>query len=106
MTSMVRSSLIGAGVGAGLMFMMDPSRGARRRALVRDKMARAAHKTRDAADATGRDLSHRVAGLAARARSRMRDARADDRVICERVRAELGRVTSHPGAIRVRSSGG
>jgi len=28
---------VGAGLGAALMFMLDPARGARRRALVRDK---------------------------------------------------------------------
>src|SRR5258706_11134393 len=31
---------VGAGLGAALMFMLDPGRGARRRALVRDKTAK------------------------------------------------------------------
>src|SRR5437763_3328307 len=106
MTSAARSSLIGAGVGAGLMFLFDPNRGRRRRALIRDKFVRAARRTREAAGATGRDLTLRTSGLAVEARSRFAPEAADDRVICERVRADLGRVASHPRAIRVASNGG
>ena len=58
-------------VGVGAMFLLDPDRGRRRRALVRDKMKRAANKTSDALDATARDLRHRTVGLAAEARSLM-----------------------------------
>lgn len=101
MTSAARSSLVGAGFGATLMFLFDPSRGARRRAIVRDKVVRAAHKTRDAAGVTRRDLANRMTGAAARARSRFAEATVDDRVVCERVRAELGRIASHPRAIHV-----
>jgi|SRR5438876_1211027 len=101
-----RSSLIGAGVGAGLMFLFDPSRGARRRALIRDKFVRVARRTREAAGATGRDLTLRTSGLAARTRSRFGPEVADDRVVCERVRSDLGRVASHPRAIHVASNGG
>ena len=107
MTSAARSSLIGAGCGATLMFIFDPSRGARRRALMRDKFVRAARKTRDAAGATSRDLGNRLSGVAARTRSLVSDEDGvDDRVICERVRAELGRVASHPRAIHVQSNRG
>ena len=106
MTSAASSTLIGAGVGAGLMFLLDPSRGARRRALVRDKFVRAAYKTRDAAGATSRDLSNRLTGLAARTQSRLADEPADDSVVVERVRAKLGRVASHPRAIDVLANDG
>ena len=50
MTSAVRAGLIGAGVGAASMFLLDPERGARRRAVVRDKAVWAGRKTRDAAE--------------------------------------------------------
>ena len=38
------SILAGVGMGAGLMYILDPQTGRRRRALARDKMANAAHK--------------------------------------------------------------
>ncbi len=106
MTSAVRAGLIGAGIGGASMFLLDPDRGARRRALVRDKAVWAARKTRDAAGATGRDLNNRLAGLQARTRAQFSDEPADDVRLCERVRATLGRVTSHPRALCVQSQGG
>ena len=66
------STLIGAGCGAALMFLLDPSRGPRRRAIVRDKVVRAARKTREVAQATRRDLGNRATGMAARTRGRLR----------------------------------
>lgn len=101
MTSAVRAGLIGAGVGAASMFILDPDRGARRRALVRDKAVWASRKTRDAAEATRRDLNNRITGLRARVRNQFADDTADDTTLHARVRSALGRVTSHPRAIRV-----
>lgn len=101
MTSAVRAGLIGAGVGAASMFLLDPDRGARRRALVRDKAVWAGRKTRDAAGATRRDLGNRLTGLQARVRNQFADDTADDRTLHARVRAALGHVTSHPRAICV-----
>jgi hypothetical protein len=88
------------------MFIFDPSRGARRRALMRDKVVRAARKTRDAAGATGRDLGNRLTGAAARSRSILDDTAVDDHILGERIRAELGRVASHPRSIYVSANGG
>jgi hypothetical protein len=99
MTSTVRAGLIGAGIGGATMFLLDPDRGARRRALMRDKCVWASRKTRDAAEATRRDLNNRMTGLQARVRARFSEDTADDPVLCARVRAALGRVTSHPGAL-------
>jgi BON domain len=102
MTTLMRSAWFGAGVGAGLMFLLDPARGGRRRALIRDKIARATHTTRHAYCGTRRHLVDRLAGAAAMARSRMRRDKADDSVLEARVRAELGHVASHPRDIQVR----
>jgi len=77
MTSTVRAGLIGAGIGGASMFLLDPDRGARRRALIRDKAVWAARKTQDAAGATGRDLSNRLAGLQSRARTQFSDEAVD-----------------------------
>ena len=102
----MRSMMFGAGIGAGTMFLLDPTRGARRRALLRDKASRAAHKTRDAYDATQRDLSNRVEGMKALLERRSRSESVDDRTLAARVRAQLGRVASHPRAIRVDTANG
>jgi hypothetical protein len=64
-------------------------------------MARATHKTGDAIDALGRDAANRARGLAAETRNRLRSSSVDARRLQERVRAELGRVVSHPRAIDV-----
>ena len=101
MDSALRSTICGAGIGAGLMFLFDPARGARRRSMVRDSVVRAAHKTRDAYDATRRDFGNRLSGAAAEVRSQLSGDGADDWTIGERVRAKLGRVSSHPRAITV-----
>lgn len=89
----------GIGIGAALMYFLDTDRGARRRSLVADKLVRTGHLAGDALGTTARDLGNRAQGVAAIARSRVRGDEADDRVIEERVRAELGRVVSHPSAI-------
>jgi gas vesicle protein len=106
MTSTVRAGLIGAGIGGATMFLLDPDRGARRRALMRDKCVWASRKTRDAAEATRRDLNNRMAGLQSRLRARFSADTADDPVLHDRVRAALGRVTSHPGALCVNVANG
>jgi gas vesicle protein len=93
--------LVGAAIGAALALMLDPQSGRRRRALVRDRMVRASRKTRDGLDATARDLYHRTRGMAAVARGRLTERSIDDARLIERVRARLGRATSHPHAIDV-----
>ena len=67
-----RTLLAGAGVGAGLTYFLDPARGARRRALVRDSMVHSARVTRRAVGIVGRDMLHRTYGTAASMRSPFR----------------------------------
>jgi osmotically-inducible protein OsmY len=93
-------------VGIGLMYLLDPDRGARRRALVRDQAARASHKLGDGLDATARDLGNRARGTAAELRSRLRREDVDDTILQERIRSALGHAVSHPGAIDVSVSNG
>jgi len=93
--------LAGAGLGAVLMFMSDPDRGARRRALVRDKAVHGARVGRRAIAATATDLANRTRGVAANAWGGISSTSVDDRQLIERVRAALGRACSHPRAIDV-----
>jgi hypothetical protein len=97
---------LGLGVGAGMMFLLDPQGGGRRRALLRDQLARSAHKGADAVDATRRDVANRAAGAAARVRGMLDRGAVDDRVLADRVRSQLGHTVSHPRALVVAIDGG
>ena len=101
-----RDVLAGAGVGAALAFMLDPTGGGRRRAMVRDKAVWVSRKTRDGIDATARDMAQRARGIAAATRGRLSSEDVDDARLVERVRAKLGRACSHPRAIDVEARNG
>jgi hypothetical protein len=62
----------GVAVGAALMYVFDPDRGRRRRALARDKAIHAARVASDTVGSTSRDLSNRARGVAAEARAALR----------------------------------
>jgi uncharacterized membrane protein len=91
----------GVGIGAALMYFFDPRRGARRRAMLKDKLTRVAHLAGDSAGIGGRDLANRARGLAAEVVSRVSAPPTADETIADRVHSALGRFVSHPGAIRV-----
>lgn len=94
------------GIGAGAMYFLDPQLGRRRRALVRDKFNRLLHELEQAGDVLQRDFSNRVQGVEAVLQAGLHPQPADDETIGARVRAKLGRLCSHPGAIEVAVHGG
>jgi uncharacterized membrane protein len=98
--------MLGAGMGAGLMYLFDPDRGRRRRALLRDQLMHAASQLRDAIETTSRDVVNRAYGVAAEAKSRFSSEQVDDATLEARVRSEIGWAVSHPKAIDVRTQGG
>jgi uncharacterized membrane protein len=100
------AQLAAVGLGATAMYFLDPDRGRRRRHLMRDKIVHAARETGAGIGATRRDLANRAEGLAAVARRQLQSDRPDDVVVVGRVRAELGRVVSHPGAVEATSEQG
>ena len=93
-------------LGAAAMYFLDPDRGSRRRALIRDKLVggfyRAGEDFRRTADYTG----DRLRGMAAETAAAVSEDDADDRVVCERVRAAMGRAVSHAGAVEVSARDG
>jgi uncharacterized membrane protein len=102
-----RSSLLsGIGIGAVLMYVFDPDKGNRRRALMRDRLVHLVYKTKDAFDKTERDMKNRVRGLAAELSHLFVQEQVSDNALVERVRSRMGRVVSHPGSIMVTASGG
>ena len=91
-----------AGLGAVVMFLLDPDRGRRRRAWLRDKGIRACRKAERAYLTTRRDFRNRVSGVWARAAAILRRSNTSDPVLLERTRAHIGRVVvSQPQAIEV-----
>jgi uncharacterized membrane protein len=100
------SLLGGIGLGAALMYMLDPDRGRRRRVLVRDKLASAASRVPDAVGATARDFRNRARGLAAEVSSMFSSEEASDEVLVARVRSKMGRIVSHPHSIEVAANQG
>jgi osmotically-inducible protein OsmY len=101
-----KTLLMGAAIGAGLIYVLDPQTGRRRRALMRDKLSRATTGTWDACQTTTRDVGNRSRGIAAATRARLRTDEVADEKLEQRVRAKLGRVCSHPRAIEVTADGG
>jgi uncharacterized membrane protein len=93
--------LAGACVGAAGMFLIDPTRGARRRGVIRDRLAHAGHLTSDCIETTRRDFAQRAQGLWAEAYRRFESEDVPDPILAERVRAKLGRYVSHPHAVEV-----
>jgi uncharacterized membrane protein len=92
-----------AGVGAALMYFLDPDRGKRRRARVRDKAIHVIKQGNDAIDKTARDISNRVQGILSEAGALIYQTTVEDEVLTERVRSKIGRVVSRAHDIKVTS---
>jgi len=84
------------GIGAAAMFMLDPDRGRRRRAWLRDKCVSACRKTKRAYETTLRDLRNRSKGVWAQTTAIFRRSDVSDITLLERVRAQIGRFVSQP----------
>jgi gas vesicle protein len=101
-----QSFVFGVIVGAGTAYLLDPDRGRRRRALLRDQLVHAGHEAGDAARGGLRHARNRAGGLAHEAKAQLLDRDADDSVLRERVRSEIGRVVSNAGAVEVLAEAG
>src|SRR5687767_12755463 len=97
---------IGTAIGATAMYLLDPDRGARRRALLREQAVKASCNVRDFIDVAARDLANRGSAITERARSFIRPDEGTPDVLVERVRSKMGTYWGHPGAIEVTASGG
>jgi hypothetical protein len=102
--TLVRSSLLGVGICTTSMLLLDPLRGASRRALIRDKMVSARRKTGEAAGVTWRDLGNRIAGMRSKTKHLFSDEAVDDATVADRVKSALARATAHQRAVSVRTA--
>ncbi|MGH7679743.1 MAG: BON domain-containing protein [Gemmatimonadaceae bacterium] len=93
--------LAGIGIGAAIMYFLDPDRGNRRRHLAGDQARKALrHRRRELHEAVENARNHAV-GAMAEARGRLSREAVHDAQLVERVRSELGRHVEHPRAIDV-----
>lgn len=101
------AALSGLGLGAGFIYFFDPVSGGRRRKMMADQAVSAARQFDDAVHRTRRNAAHRLHGAVHEAGRRWHhEGPVDDRILEERVRARLGRNTSHPDAIEVSAADG
>ena len=90
------------GLGAGMMYVLDPKLGRRRRALVRDKAQAYWRRMGKLISQTARDARQRTYGLIAETQTQIRGADVpEDAVLVARVRAQIGHVVSQAGTIDV-----
>ena len=95
------------GLGAGMMYVLDPRLGRSRRALVRDKAQAYWRRMGKGISRTLRDARQRTSGLMAETRTQLRGAEVpEDAVLVARVRAQIGHVVSQAGAIDVTAQQG
>ena len=87
--------------GAGLMYLLDPDQGTRRRHVMRDKAVSAVNESGQGLRRTGQHLRNASRGVVAETRARFRHEVATDYQVGARVRSNMGRVVSHPSAVWV-----
>src|SRR5438270_8113031 len=97
----VKIAISGFAAGAAFMYLTDPERGKRRRAIARDKGLSRLHGLSALVDKGSRDVANRASGIFFQAKSALGRGRADNDVLVQRVRSRIGRAVSHPHAIEV-----
>ena len=101
LAGMTLSALGCFAAGAGLMYLLDPQRGAYRRHMIRDKTVSAVNQSGTGLRKTGQYFRDSSRGLVAETRARFGRAQASDYKVGARVRSAMGRVVSHPSAVWV-----
>ncbi|MBI3969349.1 MAG: hypothetical protein HY329_27210 [Chloroflexi bacterium] len=86
-------------IGAGLMYLLDPHLGRRRRALILDRGRHVGRALCHQAVRRTGDAIHQARGLFAETRALFTGGRIDDRVLRDRLRSSLGRIVRHPHSI-------
>jgi len=110
-TAYTVAGISAAALGAAAIYLLDPQNGRRRRAMAVDQMTGIVNQTGRAFRQSGRyvqDLMNRGRGAAYETSSRIGVGgreRVSAEQLLQRVRAEMGHVVSHAGAIQVMADG-
>jgi uncharacterized membrane protein len=102
----IKTLLTTIGLGAGLMYFMDPQHGNRRRAMVVDKANSFVNSIDESMDKALEDTRNRTRGVLSEMTARLSDQGAPDWILEERVRSNLGRLARHTRALDIRADGG
>lgn len=106
-TSTSRLALLaGIGIGAALMYFLDPDRGTRRRHLLADKARRGMRVTRRELHDAAQEAKNHTRGKVIELTHRLNEEEVDDARLVERVRAELGHHVERARAIEVTAENG
>jgi hypothetical protein len=106
-TSGTLAFLCGLGLGAALMFFLDPEAGRRRRALARDQYVRGRHAVQDATEGAVQAAANRTRGYIKRAQQAVKgEETVEDWVLEARVRAAMGHVVADLKDVTVRAENG
>lgn len=93
-------------VGGVAMYLFDPDRGHRRRALMRDKLRHSGQKLESAIATTSGDLQNRAKGVRAAVEHLLNGETPNDQTLVARVRSKIGRIVSHPSSLEVSADNG
>ena len=102
----LKTLLTTVGLGAGLMYFLDPQHGNRRRALVVDKANRFVNSIDESIEKAVEDTRNRTRGVLYEMTAKLSDQGAPDWILEERVRSNLGRLARHSRTVDVRADGG
>jgi uncharacterized membrane protein/CBS domain-containing protein len=93
--------LLGAlGIGAGLMYILDPDKGRRRRAILRDRALKTSNEAAKKINKRSADLKNRFQGAWFETEKIFERQTPTDEKLEAKIRTRLGRLASHPHAIK------
>jgi uncharacterized membrane protein len=104
--SRLRTTLGMLGLGAGLMYFLDPKQGEQRRQLVREQANAMASTLTDLVSEGVDDLRYRTRSTLADTQSRFGQGASADWLLKERAQALVARYASFPQAVEVKANGG
>jgi len=102
----LKTLLTTIGLGAGLMYFMDPEHGSRRRLMVRDRANRFVSDIDESIDIALQDTRNRARGVLSEMTARLSDEQTPDWILEERVRSNLGRIGQNTRGVTVNTEGG
>lgn len=89
-------------LGGGLMYLLDPRTGTRRRAIAKDRVKSLVRRGTKQSFKTLRHVTNKMTGILAEATNAIcSEGSSSDKKILDRVRSTLGRTIEHPHAVDI-----